>query len=106
MCVHGVCDLQRFSMEGLSNILQTGIRQTFGSTGNDKQVNVQMFNLIVKYLNGIHNSFFHNCIIETKICCVLRWPTATGNTLCPIEGQGLICMDVTLATALLLTLCL
>uniref|UniRef100_A0A3Q0SI22 Fasciculation and elongation protein zeta 1 (zygin I) n=1 Tax=Amphilophus citrinellus TaxID=61819 RepID=A0A3Q0SI22_AMPCI len=27
----------RFSMEGLSNILQTGIRQTFGSTGNDKQ---------------------------------------------------------------------
>uniref|UniRef100_A0A3B3DE99 Fasciculation and elongation protein zeta 1 (zygin I) n=1 Tax=Oryzias melastigma TaxID=30732 RepID=A0A3B3DE99_ORYME len=27
----------RFSMEGLSNILQTGIRQTFGSSGNDKQ---------------------------------------------------------------------
>uniref|UniRef100_A0A8C5N2U9 Fasciculation and elongation protein zeta 1 n=1 Tax=Gouania willdenowi TaxID=441366 RepID=A0A8C5N2U9_GOUWI len=29
--------IKRFSMEGLSNILQTGIRQTFGSTGNDKQ---------------------------------------------------------------------
>uniref|UniRef100_A0A8C4ZQY0 Fasciculation and elongation protein zeta 1 (zygin I) n=1 Tax=Gadus morhua TaxID=8049 RepID=A0A8C4ZQY0_GADMO len=28
---------KRFSMEGLSNILQSGIRQTFGSTGNDKQ---------------------------------------------------------------------
>ncbi|XP_071195138.1 fasciculation and elongation protein zeta-1-like isoform X2 [Salvelinus alpinus] len=27
---------KRFSMEGLSNILQTGIRQTFGSTGMDK----------------------------------------------------------------------
>uniref|UniRef100_A0A669D3F8 Fasciculation and elongation protein zeta 1 (zygin I) n=1 Tax=Oreochromis niloticus TaxID=8128 RepID=A0A669D3F8_ORENI len=27
----------RFSMEGISNILQTGIKQTFGSTGNDKQ---------------------------------------------------------------------
>ncbi|XP_067085134.1 fasciculation and elongation protein zeta-1 [Osmerus mordax] len=29
--------IKRFSMEGLSNILQTGIRQTFGGTGNDKQ---------------------------------------------------------------------
>uniref|UniRef100_A0A673Z685 Fasciculation and elongation protein zeta 1 (zygin I) n=1 Tax=Salmo trutta TaxID=8032 RepID=A0A673Z685_SALTR len=29
--------MKRFSMEGLSNILQTGIRQTFGSTGTDKQ---------------------------------------------------------------------
>lgn len=30
--------LQRFSMEGISNILQSGIRQTFGSSGTDKQV--------------------------------------------------------------------
>lgn len=29
---------QRFSMEGISNILQSGIRQTFGSSGTDKQV--------------------------------------------------------------------
>ncbi|XP_037543360.1 fasciculation and elongation protein zeta-1 [Nematolebias whitei] len=29
--------VKRFSMEGLSNILQTSIRQTFGSTGNEKQ---------------------------------------------------------------------
>ncbi|KYO33280.1 fasciculation and elongation protein zeta-1 isoform C [Alligator mississippiensis] len=29
--------LKRFSMEGISNILQTGIRQTFGNPGNDKQ---------------------------------------------------------------------
>ena len=29
---------QRFSMEGISNILQSGIRQTFGSSGPDKQV--------------------------------------------------------------------
>uniref|UniRef100_A0A3P8WPE2 Fasciculation and elongation protein zeta 1 (zygin I) n=1 Tax=Cynoglossus semilaevis TaxID=244447 RepID=A0A3P8WPE2_CYNSE len=33
----GGMPVKRFSMEGLSNILQTGIRQTFGSTGNDKQ---------------------------------------------------------------------
>ncbi|XP_068186818.1 fasciculation and elongation protein zeta-1 isoform X1 [Antennarius striatus] len=33
----GSMPIKRFSMEGLSNILQTGIRQTFGSTGNDKQ---------------------------------------------------------------------
>ncbi|KAJ7996929.1 hypothetical protein DPEC_G00223610 [Dallia pectoralis] len=29
--------VKRFSMEGLSNILQTGIRQTFGTTGTEKQ---------------------------------------------------------------------
>ncbi|XP_010892305.1 fasciculation and elongation protein zeta-1 isoform X2 [Esox lucius] len=29
--------IKRFSMEGLSNILQTGIRQTFGSNGTEKQ---------------------------------------------------------------------
>ncbi|XP_061448593.1 fasciculation and elongation protein zeta-1 isoform X1 [Rhineura floridana] len=29
--------LKRFSMEGISNILQTGIRQTFGNSANDKQ---------------------------------------------------------------------
>lgn len=29
---------QRFSMEGISNILQSGIRQTFGPSGSDKQV--------------------------------------------------------------------
>lgn len=33
----GAMPVKRFSMEGLSNILQTGIRQTFGSTGNEKQ---------------------------------------------------------------------
>ncbi|XP_045139585.1 fasciculation and elongation protein zeta-1-like [Echinops telfairi] len=30
--------LKRFSMEGISNILQSSIRQTFGSSGTDKQV--------------------------------------------------------------------
>ncbi|XP_073459669.1 fasciculation and elongation protein zeta-1 isoform X4 [Aquarana catesbeiana] len=34
---HGQMPMKRFSMEGLSNILQTGIRQTFGNSGNDKQ---------------------------------------------------------------------
>ncbi|XP_056400241.1 fasciculation and elongation protein zeta-1 isoform X2 [Hyla sarda] len=29
--------MKRFSMEGISNILQTGIRQTFGNSGNEKQ---------------------------------------------------------------------
>ncbi|XP_047016792.1 fasciculation and elongation protein zeta-1 isoform X2 [Ictalurus punctatus] len=29
--------MKRFSMEGLSNILQTGIRQTFGNSGMDRQ---------------------------------------------------------------------
>ncbi|XP_035288074.1 fasciculation and elongation protein zeta-1 [Anguilla rostrata] len=33
----GTMPLKRFSMEGLSNILQTGIRQTFGNSGTDKQ---------------------------------------------------------------------
>ncbi|KAM9729077.1 LOW QUALITY PROTEIN: fasciculation and elongation protein zeta-1-like [Menidia menidia] len=33
----GAMPVKRFSMEGLSNILQTGIRQTFGSTGTEKQ---------------------------------------------------------------------
>uniref|UniRef100_A0A3Q3VXG4 Uncharacterized protein n=1 Tax=Mola mola TaxID=94237 RepID=A0A3Q3VXG4_MOLML len=33
----GSMPVKRFSMEGLSNILQTGIRQTFGSTTNEKQ---------------------------------------------------------------------
>ncbi|XP_077314321.1 fasciculation and elongation protein zeta-1 isoform X6 [Lithobates pipiens] len=34
---HGQMPMKRFSMEGLSNILQTGIRQTFGNSGNEKQ---------------------------------------------------------------------
>ncbi|XP_009303672.1 fasciculation and elongation protein zeta-1 isoform X1 [Danio rerio] len=33
----GSMPAKRFSMEGLSNILQTGIRQTFGSSGTEKQ---------------------------------------------------------------------
>lgn len=33
----GSMPVKRFSMEGLSNILQTGIRQTFGNSGADKQ---------------------------------------------------------------------
>ncbi|KAG7483565.1 hypothetical protein MATL_G00039770 [Megalops atlanticus] len=33
----GSMPVKRFSMEGLSNILQTGIRQTFGNSGTDKQ---------------------------------------------------------------------
>ncbi|XP_018408081.1 PREDICTED: fasciculation and elongation protein zeta-1 isoform X1 [Nanorana parkeri] len=34
---HGQMPMKRFSMEGISNILQTGIRQTFGNSGNEKQ---------------------------------------------------------------------
>ncbi|KAJ8347582.1 hypothetical protein SKAU_G00261710 [Synaphobranchus kaupii] len=33
----GSMPVKRFSMEGLSNILQTGIRHTFGNSGTDKQ---------------------------------------------------------------------
>ncbi|MCI4388272.1 hypothetical protein PGIGA_G00083810 [Pangasianodon gigas] len=33
----GSMPMKRFSMEGLSNILQTGIRQTFGNSGMDRQ---------------------------------------------------------------------
>ncbi|KAL2094363.1 hypothetical protein ACEWY4_009082 [Coilia grayii] len=33
----GTMPVKRFSMEGLSNILQTGIRQTFGNSGTDRQ---------------------------------------------------------------------
>lgn len=41
----GTMPVKRFSMEGLSNILQTGIRQTFGSTGNEKQ----FLNTVIPY---------------------------------------------------------
>uniref|UniRef100_A0A6I8SLI1 Fasciculation and elongation protein zeta 1 n=1 Tax=Xenopus tropicalis TaxID=8364 RepID=A0A6I8SLI1_XENTR len=34
---NGQMPMKRFSIEGLSNILQSGIRQTFGNSGNDKQ---------------------------------------------------------------------
>ncbi|XP_066462749.1 fasciculation and elongation protein zeta-1 isoform X4 [Eleutherodactylus coqui] len=34
---NGQMPMKRFSMEGISNILQTGIRQTFGNSGNEKQ---------------------------------------------------------------------
>ncbi|MEE6484515.1 hypothetical protein FKM82_013895 [Ascaphus truei] len=34
---NGQMPMKRFSMEGISNILQSGIRQTFGNSGNDKQ---------------------------------------------------------------------
>lgn len=33
----GTMPAKRFSMEGLSNILQTGIRQTFGTSGTERQ---------------------------------------------------------------------
>lgn len=34
---NGQMPMKRFSMEGISNILQTGIRQTFGNSGGEKQ---------------------------------------------------------------------
>ncbi|XP_063292828.1 fasciculation and elongation protein zeta-1 isoform X4 [Pelobates fuscus] len=34
---NGQMPMKRFSMEGISNILQTGIRQTFGNSGSEKQ---------------------------------------------------------------------
>ncbi|KAM4651416.1 fasciculation and elongation protein zeta-1 isoform 3-T3 [Discoglossus pictus] len=34
---NGQMPMKRFSVEGISNILQSGIRQTFGNSGNDKQ---------------------------------------------------------------------
>ncbi|XP_018079968.1 fasciculation and elongation protein zeta 1 L homeolog isoform X1 [Xenopus laevis] len=34
---NGQMPMKRFSIEGLSNILQSGIRQTFGNSGNEKQ---------------------------------------------------------------------
>lgn len=36
---------QRFSMEGISSILQSSIRQTFGSPGTDKQVRLSPWSL-------------------------------------------------------------
>ncbi|XP_003226355.1 fasciculation and elongation protein zeta-1 isoform X2 [Anolis carolinensis] len=42
--------LKRFSMEGISNILQTGIRQTFGNSAADKQY----LNTVIPYeKNGV-----------------------------------------------------
>ncbi|KAL6050806.1 hypothetical protein STEG23_015344 [Scotinomys teguina] len=31
------CCLQRFSMEGISNVIQNGLRHTFGNSGGEKQ---------------------------------------------------------------------
>lgn len=45
---------QRFSMEGISNILQSGIRQTFGSSGTDKQV--RAISLLPSFLLDSSNS--------------------------------------------------
>lgn len=45
---------QRFSMEGISNILQSGIRQTFGSSGTDKQV--RAVSLLPAFLLNSSNS--------------------------------------------------
>ncbi|KAF7242081.1 Fasciculation and elongation protein zeta-1 [Varanus komodoensis] len=39
--------LKRFSMEGISNILQTGIRQTFGNSATDKQASY--LNTVIPY---------------------------------------------------------
>ncbi|MGH0159313.1 UNVERIFIED_CONTAM: hypothetical protein FKN15_040684 [Acipenser sinensis] len=38
----GSMPVKRFSMEGISTILQTGIRQTFGNSGTDKQIGADL----------------------------------------------------------------
>ncbi|KAM6912042.1 fasciculation and elongation protein zeta-1-like isoform 1-T1 [Lycodopsis pacificus] len=60
--------VKRFSMEGLSNILQTGIRQTFGSTGNEKQY----LNTVIPYEKKVSPPSVDDLQMLTKILYAMK----------------------------------
>ncbi|KAL6099201.1 fez1 [Pungitius sinensis] len=64
----GSMPVKRFSMEGLSNILQTGIRQTFGSTGNDKQY----LNTVIPYEKKVSLPTVDDLQMLTKILYAMK----------------------------------
>ncbi|XP_058484152.1 fasciculation and elongation protein zeta-1 isoform X2 [Solea solea] len=64
----GSMPVKRFSMEGLSSILQTGIRQTFGSTGNDKQY----LNTVIPYEKNASLPSVDDLQMLTKILYAMK----------------------------------
>ncbi|KAG7515759.1 hypothetical protein JOB18_015589 [Solea senegalensis] len=64
----GSMPVKRFSMEGLSSILQTGIRQTFGSTGNDKQY----LNTVIPYEKNASPPSVDDLQMLTKILYAMK----------------------------------
>ncbi|XP_043936958.1 fasciculation and elongation protein zeta-1 isoform X4 [Protopterus annectens] len=60
--------MKRFSMEGISNILQTGIRQTFGSSGSDKQ----FLNTVIPYDKKGMPPSVEDLQMLTKILCAMK----------------------------------
>ncbi|XP_026075703.1 fasciculation and elongation protein zeta-1-like isoform X1 [Carassius auratus] len=59
---------KRFSMEGLSNILQTGIRQTFGTTGTERQY----LNTVIPYEKKGAPPSVDDLQMLTKILCAMK----------------------------------
>ncbi|KAG8434675.1 hypothetical protein GDO86_012876 [Hymenochirus boettgeri] len=65
---NGQMPMKRFSIEGLSNILQTGIRQTFGSSGNDKQY----LNTVIPYEKKGSPPSVEDLQMLTNILCAMK----------------------------------
>ncbi|XP_077098519.1 fasciculation and elongation protein zeta-1 isoform X2 [Siphateles boraxobius] len=59
---------ERFSMEGLSNILQTGIRQTFGTSGTEKQY----LNTVIPYERKVTPPSVDDLQMLTKILYAMK----------------------------------
>ncbi|XP_063058811.1 fasciculation and elongation protein zeta-1 [Engraulis encrasicolus] len=64
----GTMPVKRFSMEGLSNILQTGIRQTFGNSGTDKQY----LNTVIPYEKKASPPSVEDLQMLTKILYAMK----------------------------------
>ncbi|XP_069470651.1 fasciculation and elongation protein zeta-1 isoform X2 [Ambystoma mexicanum] len=60
--------IKRFSMEGISNILQTGIRQTFGNTGSDKQ----FLNTVIPYEKKGHPPSVEDLQLLTNLLFAMK----------------------------------
>lgn len=80
----GVCP-QRFSMEGISSILHSGLRQTFGPTANEKQV--------LFFPKKLPESVpFHSpspCIAQTHLKIFFHFMTL----LCPLHSANPSCKN-------------
>uniref|UniRef100_A0A663F4J9 Uncharacterized protein n=10 Tax=Neoaves TaxID=3078114 RepID=A0A663F4J9_AQUCH len=82
--VVGVCP-QRFSMEGISSILHSGLRQTFGPTANEKQV---LF-FPPKLPKSVHFHTPSPCIPQTPSKIFLNFTTP----LCPLQPTDPSCKN-------------
>ncbi|MBN3304129.1 FEZ1 protein, partial [Amia calva] len=71
----GAMPVKRFSMEGLSNILQTGIRQTFGNSGTDKQVRTLMTTCVTDRTNPWVRADSSQGHISQTLFRMLQFPT-------------------------------